>query len=409
MDGVVGLGRRMTLTEARESPCASCATAPCCTHVPLHTFQVRTLRDLDHAIYLLNFERLVLGLAPSGEWSVYYKYPCRFLDRRQPGRYLCTIHDSPLQPRICVHYSPYTCWYKRALTPSVHGEFLTIDRQRMDLILARIAFDDDRVIVGTPDWESMIELLSASPLAPEFAAGPEPDPVFERWLEEVAVGAPSAAPARRRGYQDFIDPCTGCAAYCCKTLVFPHGRPTTRRSIDYLQFVLGFPGIELGVSDGEWQLIVRTRCRHLTSDDRCGAYGTAARPSLCRYFDASNCSYVVQFGQARPRGFLRLQLEQFFWMTEALRFDDDGTLLELPGVERLRELVEARWGEAVDAASARAAASGAAGADLDEPDPGAVAGAAAAAAAPPAPLDPGAAGPGAMAGRTAAPIDLPVE
>src|SRR4051812_29338273 len=119
---------RLSLREARESPCMTCATSPCCTHVPLHTFQIRTLRDLDHAIYLLNFERIVLGLAPSGEWSVYYKYPCRFLDRSNPGNYLCTIHATPLQPQICVNYSPFTCWYKRALTPGLSGEFLTVDR-----------------------------------------------------------------------------------------------------------------------------------------------------------------------------------------------------------------------------------------------------------------------------------------
>lgn len=353
MAELVTVGRRMSLAEARQSPCMSCATAPCCTHVPLHTFHVRTLRDLDHAIYLLNFERIVLGLAPSGEWSVYYRYPCRFLDRRDPQNYLCTIHATPLQPQICVHYSPYSCWYKRALTPSVHGEFLTIDRRRMELILERVAFDEDRTIVGTPDWEAMIELLAAVPLAADFDAPPAADPVFDRWLEDVALGT-TAAPARPRGYRDFVEPCTGCEAYCCKTLVFPHGRPATRRNLDYLQFVLGFPGLEVGVSDGEWQIIVKTRCRHLTADNRCGVYGQPERPSLCRYFDASNCSYVVQFGRSRPRGFMRVRLEQFLWMTDAMRFDEDGTLVEVPPVERLRELVEARWLEAVYDASERA-------------------------------------------------------
>ena len=115
-------------------------------------------------------------------------------------------------------------------------------------------------------------------------------------------------PTRRR-YEEFLDACSGCGAYCCKTLVFPHGRPSHRRNLDYLQFALGFPGVEVGVSDGEWQLVVRARCRHLTDDDRCGVYGSPERPSICRYYDASTCSYVVQFGQTRPRGFLRVRLE----------------------------------------------------------------------------------------------------
>lgn len=55
----------------------------------------------------------------------------------------------------------------------------------------------------------------------------------------------------------------------------------------------------------------------------------------------------MQFGQTRPRGFLRVRLEQFFWLTEAMRFDDDGTLVELPATEQVRALIEARWAEAV--------------------------------------------------------------
>jgi Fe-S-cluster containining protein len=333
----------------------SCATAPCCTHVPLHTFQIRSLRDLDHAIYLLNFERIVLGLSPTGDWSVYYKFPCRFLDRGDAGNYLCSIHGTPLQPQICVNYSPYSCWYKRALTPTVSGEFLTIDRRRMEAVVDRLVFDDDRNIVETPDWEALISLLGAMPLDPDFDPPPEVDPVFERWLEQSAVGVAATPRPQRRGYQDFADPCGGCAAYCCKTLVFPHGRPVSRRNVDYLQFLLGFPGIEIGVNDGDWQILVRSRCRHLSADNRCGVYGQPERPSLCRYFDATSCSYLVQFGQSRPRGFLRVRLEQFFWMVESMRFDDDGALIELSTTERMREIVEQRWLEAVEAADDGAA------------------------------------------------------
>lgn len=331
----------------------TCETSPCCTHVPLHTFQIRSLQDLDHAQYLLNFERIVLGLSAAGEWSVYYKYPCRFLDRSDPKNALCTIHGTPLQPQICVHYSPYTCWYKRSLTPDVNSEFLTIDRQRLARIAEHLVFDEQRNIIETPDWPALMALVSEVPLAPGFDGGPEPDPVFDRWLEESAGGPVEAvaAPAARRGYLDLVDACSGCAAHCCKTLVFPHGRPTSRKSIDYLQFVLGFPGIELGVSDGEWQLIVRTRCRHLTAEDRCGVFGQPERPNICRYYDASSCSYIVQFGQSRPRGFMRVRLEQFFWMTETMQFDEGGAIVQLPPLEQMRHAVEQRWSEAIQDAA----------------------------------------------------------
>lgn len=357
MSELVSVGR-LTLREAQASPCMSCESSPCCTHVPLHTFQVRTLRDLDHAIYLLNFERIVLGLAPNGDWSVYYKYPCRFLDRSEPKRYRCTIHGTPQQPQICVNYSPYACWYRPAFNPGVGDGFLAIDRRRLEAILERVGFDDQRNVIDTPDWPALMAMCAEIPLAPDdFDDAPAGEPVFDGWLSVAATGLVTP-PRRKKAYADFVDACTGCSAWCCKTLVFPHARPTGRKGLDYLQFVLGFPGIEVGVSDGSWSIIVRTRCRHLTADNRCGVYGQPERPGLCRYFDATGCSYVAQFGEVRPERFMRIRLEQFFWMVDALAFDADGGLVELPPTDQLREIVEERWRDAVTTAAAELSTEG---------------------------------------------------
>jgi Fe-S-cluster containining protein len=327
---------------------------------------VRSLRDLDHALYLLNFERIQLGLSITGDWSVYYRYPCRFLDRSDPGNYLCTIHETPLQPRICVHYNPFSCWYKRALGSGQAADFVALDRRRLEVIAERLVFDDDRNILETPDWPGLVALVQALPLDPAFDAEPEPDPVFEQWLIDSATHAVPIRTPRRRTYHQLVDACAGCAAHCCKTLVFPLARPTARRNLDYMQFLLGFPGIEVGVTDDAWVLVVRTRCRHLTAENRCGVYGRPERPSLCRYFDATSCSYVVQFGEPRPPGFLRLQLDQFFWMVDAIMFDADGAILDMPAMERMRRVIESRWYEAVNAPAADSAATPDAGdADRD--------------------------------------------
>ena len=121
----------LTLLEARESPCATCATSPCCTHLPLTTFEVTNLLELDHAAYLLNFDHVELGISSSGEWSAYYAFPCRFLDRDTFG---CTVHDTPQQPRICVHYNPYGCWYKRSFNGQDSPHFVRLDRSRFALL-----------------------------------------------------------------------------------------------------------------------------------------------------------------------------------------------------------------------------------------------------------------------------------
>ena len=234
--------RGLTLAQARETPCFSCAGSPCCTHLPLHRFHVTTLAELEHALYLLNFARIELGIAASGEWSVFYHQPCRYLDRRDPKNYLCSIHQTEAQPQICVHYNPYSCWYKKALGAG-SPDYVRVDRRRLAWIAERVVFNDDRVITATPGWPQLQEMVAALPFEEAAETEPEVDPVFERWLEESALAPGPRRPAALRVYGDFADRCAGCAAECCTTLVFPHGRPQTRRNVDYLQFALGFPGV----------------------------------------------------------------------------------------------------------------------------------------------------------------------
>jgi hypothetical protein len=294
-------------------------------------------------VYLLNFDHIELGLHPSGEWGVYYRYPCRFLDRTN---FTCTIHEQPHQPRICVHYNPYQCWYRRVLPTRASHEFLRVDRQRLQYVAAQLTFDSEGTIVERPDWTALVEGIAALPLAPPErpADAPAEDDATLRWKElsmlPIASAPQPAAPAFR--YDEQADACDGCAAYCCKTLVFPTQAPANRAAFDFLQFALGFPGVEVGVSDTTWSLILRTTCRHLR-DNRCSIYGQPERPQVCRYYDAWKCTYRVQFGLPRPDGFVRVRLEEFGWLTECFRFDELGTTVQRLPSEAIREHIEASW------------------------------------------------------------------
>ncbi len=350
-EGVVQFeDRHLSLADARKSPCETCPTTPCCTHLPLQTFNITKLVDLDHAAYLLNFDRIVLGLSPSGQWSAYYRYPCRFLDREKLN---CRVHATPAQPQICVHYNPYYCWYKNALTQSVSTEFLPIDRQRLEFISSQLEFDELRNIVALPTWDTMIAAFSA--MSPP-AAVPAPEPVTEdeatrAWKELLArPDTESAAPERVFRYDSLQDPCTGCSAYCCNALIFQHDVPASTGALDYYRFCLGFPGVELGIADGAWALIVRARCRHL-QDNRCAIYGQPERPLVCKYYDALRCTYRVEFGVPRPGGFIRLRLEQFDWLADSFRFDQHGAALEIPPADAIRRHVEECWGEVLQTAA----------------------------------------------------------
>lgn len=347
--------RRLPFQEALASPCATCQTSPCCTHLPLHSFRITNLIELDHALYVLNFDRIELGLAANGEWSIYYVYPCRYLDL---DHFTCTVHEQPAQPRICGHYNPYHCWYKRVFTKSVSDEFLQIDLNRMEYIVSKIVFDEDRNIVEVPNWEILVQELAQIPPEPFSKNGVTPAsdllavPVLAEW-QELAVQHPNGEPVKTEGksYDALQDPCTGCQAYCCKTLTFPQSQPGNASNLDYYQFCLGFPGIELGITDDSWSLVVRTTCRHLV-DNRCSIFNEPKRPLICRYYDAWKCNYIVNFGQTRPPGYVRVNLEQFDALLEGFQFDNNGQVTQIPSTEWIRHNVEEKWRSVVQSAPA---------------------------------------------------------
>jgi Fe-S-cluster containining protein len=339
-------GRTLTLAQVQhEYPCDSCS-APCCTYLPLHAFNVMHMRELDHALYLLNFPRIELGINATGGWGVYYRYPCRFLNRETA---LCTIYGSGQRPSICAHYNPYSCWYKQVLGTNGDGSFLRIDNRRMEAVVQHLTFDENLNIVGNPDWSMMREMLAKLPLSPEYDESFDDDPVFDRWLNDAASG-PEPVPAVKTefSYSSLNNPCDGCGAFCCKYLVFPQAVPTTRVSLDFLHFALGFPGLEIGVSDDSWSVIVKTTCRHL-SGNRCSIFGQPERPQICRFYDAHACSYVAQFGAPRPEGFMRIRLEQFQSLVEPIGFDEYGNIITLPETEILPQHIEQQLREQVSA------------------------------------------------------------
>lgn len=334
---------RLKFDEAITSPCNSCPTSPCCTTVPLHTFKITSMTEMDHAIYLLNFDHIELGLSATGDWSVYYRYPCRYLDRE---KYVCTVHNQPLQPNICRHYNPYSCWYKPVFTTSIGEEFIRIDRQRLEYIVSQVVFDEARNVVEVPDWDSLTrEFAQLAPLpAPQPAEPLEhyPGPLNPQ-KHLVTLDAIQVKDTAVYTYDVLTDPCSTCQAYCCHTLVFPAGPPANMANLDYFQFCLGFPGLELGVSDAGWSLVVKTTCRHL-QDNRCSLFGQPERPQICRYYDEYSCTYKINFGQERPEGYLSVQYEQFGWLTECFPFDQSGQVLEVPPVELIRQHFAKRSG-----------------------------------------------------------------
>lgn len=312
----------LSFREALVSPCASCQGTPCCQYLPLQTFALATITDVDYALYLLNFDNLELGVAPDGAWSAYYRQACRFL---APDTLACRLHGTPDKPHVCQQYNPYSCFYRGALSEDTSPTYLRIDRRRMRLFADTLAFDDDRRVVGAPTIEGLLELFGDEPVA-----GAVPD----RSGPDVAAGTPDESGS-------VVDhPCEGCAAYCCTSLMFPMTPPVSLSSFDYIRFALGFPGTEVVVVEAEWHLSVRTRCQYLVGR-RCGAFGSPERPLRCQYYDEWTCGYRPVFAGPGSPATVRLRLEDFPALADACLFNRDGTAAAVPTADQLRPMVEA--------------------------------------------------------------------
>jgi len=332
----------LTWRDAVASPCLTCEAAPCCTHLTLHEFEVEALTDLDYARYVLNFERMVVGITHDDKWHVYYRYPCRNLDR---AHLRCTVHDTPAQPDVCKSFSPYACWYKASYSGPTSDTLIQIDRPRLQWIVERCRFREDRSLEGMPSPDAMRAAFASLPVVedPDRTLDEiERDPVYDAWRAGTIANDLSAPPRGEHSFDQLADPCSGCSAYCCTNLMFPQKPPTTRSQLDYFRYALGFPGVELAVSPGGWALAVKTRCRHLDGT-RCGVFGSDERPLVCRYYDAHKCGYKHQFGAPRPPGFVRVRHAELPAVIPEFRFDDRGLSTRIPGVDDVRDAVERWW------------------------------------------------------------------
>ncbi len=341
------MSEALTWDEARRSPCRSCA-APCCTVLPLYDFAVRSLPDLDYALYLLNFDRIELALMEDGQWRAHYRAPCRNLDLETRG---CRVHSTPDQPAVCQKYDAQACFYRPIFSESGYGRMVRMDRGRVEAWASGCRFNDLRELVAAPPHDGLLDWLPPMAPVPDSATPPElpPDPVMAAW-RALARGEATPEPAAARSWAELRQPCDGCAAWCCAHLSFPHGTPQNASQVDHLRFALGFPGVEVGVdAAGNWTLEVRTRCRHLVdtvSGGRCGVFGQEERPGVCRRYDAMSCAYRGRLSRPRPAGAARVTADAFDSVAAGFAFDAGGAVIRRPDLTEIVARVEAAWASA---------------------------------------------------------------
>jgi Fe-S-cluster containining protein len=140
---------------AEENPCTSCS-APCCRVLLVPHPTPATFMDLDYIRYVVGFHSVQMILNSDGRWQLLIEQPCRLLDQETN---LCSVHATPRQPKTCVFFNPYRCWYKMNFDKRDRlPELIRVDMDKLEAILPHVRFDEDGNILEIPKWEVIREL-----------------------------------------------------------------------------------------------------------------------------------------------------------------------------------------------------------------------------------------------------------
>lgn len=82
--------------------------------------------------------------------------------------------------------------------------------------------------------------------------------------------------------------CEQCNAECCRYVGIRVSEPRDLADCDELNWYLYHKGVCIYIDEGgDWCVQVRTRCRYLARDNRCGNY--QCRPQVCRDHEVREC------------------------------------------------------------------------------------------------------------------------
>ena len=128
------------------------------------------------------------------------------------------------------------------------------------------------------------------------------------------------------------NPCSACAAPCCRMLLIPHPTPGTFMDLDYIRYMLGFPSVEMILNrDGSWQVSIDSVCGFLDQETNlCTVHATPRKPKTCVFFNPHHCWYKRNFTSDDPPDIIRIDQGTFELLLEAVRFDEHGEIVELP-------------------------------------------------------------------------------
>lgn len=132
------------------------------------------------------------------------------------------------------------------------------------------------------------------------------------------------------------NPCFACPAPCCRMQLIPHKTPTTFMDMDFLRYMLLFPGTEVVVTtSGEWKIIRWQDCSALEAETiTCRMHNTSAKPRTCAMYNPYNCWYKRSFVTDGSAEVYRMDLARFEVWVHEIQFGEDGQITSVPNFER---------------------------------------------------------------------------
>jgi uncharacterized protein len=83
--------------------------------------------------------------------------------------------------------------------------------------------------------------------------------------------------------------CDHCTGKCCRYFTVPLDPPTTWDDFDAIRWYLAHGDNLVYVEKSAWYIVVMSKCKYLTGDNRCQIY--LSRPKVCKNYTTDECEY----------------------------------------------------------------------------------------------------------------------
>jgi hypothetical protein len=293
------------------TPCSSCYGSPCCTYLPLTFLRFETRSDFIKLALLACYPEIGLGRKESGEWTVYYKSPCAFLN---PASSACGIHGLAAQSLICKSYDAQTCWYRGAFRDAQNRALIRFDLPRLLWLEKRTRFSRDGSVKTQPSPAAVIKAFAGTSFS-----GPG-------YNTAARFGA-HVLPFHAGGAERFL-------------FFPPYDKPKKALHFELMRFRLGFRGMRLAIADNCWAYLLCTYLDTAAFKRFASAYFPRLAPkhNPFSFFSLHKERLIYsELGEkwviAEPGHLTALQTHT--------GFDKGGNIMHIPGSREVLEIIRA--------------------------------------------------------------------